>query len=210
MITLVMRAGSDVNTQQVIELVQRTIGFAVQDATEKKVKGGEIRAAMLRQERINTHGVVLRALGGLGQNALRPQLALMETFPDKWEAKLEAIREVDWRKSVGNKVNPEWENACFYGIGRNDLERAGIAELAKEALKMGWITKEDFEAIERAREYRNPVTHFRRPGHDRRIETRAFTHGFLPYEIIENDARHVIQTVFHLLLKIVPLMTNRE
>ena len=29
-----MRAGSDVNTQQVIELVQRTIGFAVQDATE--------------------------------------------------------------------------------------------------------------------------------------------------------------------------------
>ena len=34
MITLVMRAGSDVNTQQVIELVQRTIGFAVQDATE--------------------------------------------------------------------------------------------------------------------------------------------------------------------------------
>src|SRR5258707_15345557 len=34
MITLVMRAGCDVNTQQVIELVQRTIGFAVQDATE--------------------------------------------------------------------------------------------------------------------------------------------------------------------------------
>jgi len=29
-----MRAGSGVNTQQVIELVQRTIGFAVQDATE--------------------------------------------------------------------------------------------------------------------------------------------------------------------------------
>ena len=34
MITLVMRAGSDVNTQQVIELVQRTIGFGVQDGTE--------------------------------------------------------------------------------------------------------------------------------------------------------------------------------
>jgi hypothetical protein len=34
MITLVMRAGSDVNTQQVIELVQRTIRFSVQDATE--------------------------------------------------------------------------------------------------------------------------------------------------------------------------------
>ena len=94
--------------------------------------------------------------------------------------------------------------AAFYGIGRNDLERAGIAELAEEALKMEWITKEDFEAIERIRVYRNPVTHFRRPGHDSRIETRAFMHGFLPYEIIEKDARHVIQTVFHLLLKIVP------
>src|SRR5271165_2225950 len=49
--------------------------------------------------------------------------------------------------------------AAFYGIGRNDLERAGIAELAEEALKMEWITKEDFEAIERIRVYRNPVTH---------------------------------------------------
>jgi hypothetical protein len=63
----------------------------------EKVKNGGVKAPALRQEKINTHGVVLRALGGLGK-------ALMEAYPDAWEAKLEALREIDWRKSVGNKV----------------------------------------------------------------------------------------------------------
>src|SRR5207253_4045773 len=33
----------------------------------QKVKSGDMKAPQLRQEKINTHGVVLRALGGLGK-----------------------------------------------------------------------------------------------------------------------------------------------
>lgn len=99
---------------------------------------------------------------------------------------------------------------AFYGMGRNDLHRAGAAELATEALKQGWITQADCEAIERARRFRNPVTHFRRPDHDERVEARAFYERALPYDIIESDARHVMETLFRLIVKIVPWATEKE
>jgi DNA sulfur modification protein DndB len=96
----------------------------------EKVKRGETRAAMLRQEKIDTHSVVMRALGGLGK-------ALMEAFPDKWESKLEVLREVDWRKSVGNKVNPEWENACINAGSVLSNRQARVATLAVLKHKIG-------------------------------------------------------------------------
>lgn len=89
-----------------------------------KVKDGAMEAPMLRQEKINTHGVVLRALGGLGH-------ALMERHPDNWEKKLQALRNVDWRKSVGNKVNPEWENVCITAGSVLSNRQARVATLAK-------------------------------------------------------------------------------
>src|ERR1051326_8153291 len=94
---------------------------------------------------------------------------------------------------------------AFYGAGRNDLQKAGIAELSKEALQSGWLSEDDYEAIEKIRRYRNPITHFRPPGHDDRVEARAFySQTANTYEIIEQDARKVMETVFRLLLKIVP------
>ena len=99
----------------------------------------------------------------------------------------------------------EWSLAgAFYAAGRIDLERAGITSLSKEALNCGWLSQADYDAIEQVREYRNPITHFRPPGHDERVEARAFHESIETYEVIERDARKVMQTVCHLLLKIVP------
>ena len=98
---------------------------------------------------------------------------------------------------------------AFYAAGRNDLERAGIATLSKEALGCGWLSRADYEAIEQVRDYRNPITHFRPPGHADRVEARAFYQGAGAYDVIECDARKMMQTVFHLLLKVVP-WTARE
>jgi hypothetical protein len=94
---------------------------------------------------------------------------------------------------------------AFYGAGRSDLEKAGIATLSKEALACGWLSQSDYEAIDQARQYRNPITHFRPPDHDERVEARAFYSGAShAYEIIEQDAHKVMKTVFRLLLKVVP------
>ena len=98
---------------------------------------------------------------------------------------------------------------AFYGAGRNDLQRAGIAELAKEALACGWLTRADYDTLERVRTLRNPVTHFRPPGDAERIKTRAFYQRTHNYEVIETDAREVMQALFHLFTKIVPFAYSK-
>jgi DNA sulfur modification protein DndB len=72
----------------------------------RKVKDGELKAPQLRQEKINTHAVVTRALGGLGS-------ALIEAHPTDWKTKLAALKTIDWRKAVGTRVNPLWDNVCI-------------------------------------------------------------------------------------------------
>ncbi|MEX2029665.1 MAG: DNA sulfur modification protein DndB [Anaerolineales bacterium] len=72
----------------------------------RKVKDGDLKAPELRQERINTHAVVMRALGGAGR-------ALMEEYPSDWQGRLKVLGTLDWRKSVGSKVNPLWDNVCI-------------------------------------------------------------------------------------------------
>ncbi len=94
--------------------------------------------------------------------------------------------------------------ALFYRAGRNDLERATISTLLQEARNNGWVTQAEFDKLQRAREVRNPVTHFRRPLHDETVEYRAVTQDELPYTIVEEDARYVMETVLHLLGKNVP------
>jgi hypothetical protein len=91
--------------------------------------------------------------------------------------------------------------AIFYASGRNDLQRASISRLLQEAVEEGWLTPVEFENLDHAREIRNRITHFRPPLHDHTIEYRAMTENEMPYALIENDARHVMEAVFHLLGK---------
>jgi DNA sulfur modification protein DndB len=72
----------------------------------KLVAEGKRQASAVRQEKISTHAVVMRALGGVGRLAF-------ENCPDNWREQLERLREVDWRKSVGSKVNPMWDGVCI-------------------------------------------------------------------------------------------------
>ena len=89
----------------------------------------------------------------------------------------------------------------FFASGRNDLKRAGFSTLLKEALDYNWITQEEFDNLDHARKVRNPVTHFREPGHDETVEYRAVIESKLPYKIIEEDAQHVMVTALNLLGK---------
>jgi hypothetical protein len=100
--------------------------------------------------------------------------------------------------------------ALFYEIGRSDLEKDGIAKLAKEALKTGWLSQEEYSWLEEIRDIRNPIVHFRHLGIQpdeqvkpnwwkSRIESRAIVQNQLPYELLEDDAKKAIKTVLHLL-----------
>lgn len=90
----------------------------------RKVKEGELKAAELRQEKINTHAVVMRALGGVGR-------ALIDAYPQDWQKRLDALRQVDWRKSVGAKVNPLWDNVCISAGSVVSNRQARVQTLAR-------------------------------------------------------------------------------
>lgn len=71
-----------------------------------RVARGEAPAPSIRQERISTHAVVMRALGGVGR-------LLLTKHGGDWKQRLLKLGEVDWRKSVGTKVNPLWDGVCI-------------------------------------------------------------------------------------------------
>jgi len=72
----------------------------------EKVANGQLQAPAVRQERISTHAVVMRALGGVGHILLRD-------YPNEWKGRASKLSNVDWRKSVGSKVNPFWDGVCI-------------------------------------------------------------------------------------------------
>ena len=48
-----------------------------------------------------------------------------------------ALKEVDWRKSVGSRVNPEWENVCITAGSVLSNRQARVATLAVLKGKVG-------------------------------------------------------------------------
>jgi hypothetical protein len=89
--------------------------------------------------------------------------------------------------------------SLFYGAGRNDLERANLAALLTEAVNSGWLSHEEYAKLDNSRNIRNSVAHFRPPLHPERIEYRAFIETEShPYQILESDARDLMEVVFSL------------
>jgi DNA sulfur modification protein DndB len=94
----------------------------------QRVKNGELSASELRQEKINTHAVVLRALGGVGRT-------LLEKYPEGWQGKLKVLEKVDWRKSVGSSANPLWDDVCITAgsvVSNRQARAATLAILLRE------------------------------------------------------------------------------
>ena len=94
----------------------------------QKVKNGELSASELRQEKINTHAVVLRALGGIGRT-------LLAKYPEDWQGKLKLLEKIDWRKSIGGSANPLWDDVCITAgsvVSNRQARAATLAVLLRE------------------------------------------------------------------------------
>ena len=61
----------------------------------KGVRFGNLSGAEVRRDYINTHVVILQALGIAGRD-------LMEKYPDNWKKKLKKLKDIDWQKR--NKI----------------------------------------------------------------------------------------------------------
>jgi DNA sulfur modification protein DndB len=87
------------------------------------VQQGKISAGEVRQDFINTHGVVLQALGRAGS-------ALLADYPNSWKPKLKLLKELDWRRSNLQL----WEGRAMIG-GRVSKAQHNIL-LTSNAIKM--------------------------------------------------------------------------
>ncbi len=68
-----------------------------------RVDSGELKPVELRQEYINSHAVVLWALGSMGRT-------LLSAHPDNWAEKLTGLKDIDWRRT-----NAEWQGVAMSG-----------------------------------------------------------------------------------------------
>ncbi len=91
--------------------------------------------------------------------------------------------------------------AQFYAAGRDEFERASIKEILEEARKALWISDAEFELFDKIRKLRNPVAHFRSPGHPEGLVGRSFKDGVSEAQIMESDAKLAISAIFHIILK---------
>lgn len=70
----------------------------------QRVRLGELSAGEVRMDYIHTHGVVLQALGRVGN-------ALVSKHPQAWPKKLAVLRRIDWRRNNG----AQWEGRALSG-----------------------------------------------------------------------------------------------
>ena len=81
----------------------------------QRVRLGELSAGEVRMDYIHTHGVVLQALGRVGN-------ALVCKCPQQWPKKLAALERIDWRRTN----SAQWEGRALSG-GR--VSKAGQSVL---------------------------------------------------------------------------------
>jgi DNA sulfur modification protein DndB len=79
-------------------------GVTAQMPDWQAVQDGRMTSGEVREGYIHTHGVVLHALGVVG-NAI-----LLENKPVNWEKRLAPLRQVDWRRT-----SPGWEGRATLG-----------------------------------------------------------------------------------------------
>ena len=89
--------------------------------------------------------------------------------------------------------------AHFFAFGDDEAKKSNVSSLFLKALDEGWITQAEFDNLDHARKVRNPITHFREYTKPDRIEMRSMEQNDDPHIILESDAYHVMETIFHLM-----------
>ena len=90
----------------------------------------------------------------------------------------------------------------FYAAGRDDLQRASLSKLLKEAFNSNWLSKQEYDLIHKVRKLRNPVAHFRPIMDDEGVVRRMLDSNMSQEEIMESDAKVAIVAMFHSLERV--------
>ena len=101
----------------------------------KGVRVGNLSGSEVRRDYINTHVVILQALGIAGRD-------LMEKYPDNWKKKLKKLKDIDWQKR--NKI---WDRRVIVNgrVVKNNKSIMLASNVIKKALGVSLNAKEKAE-----------------------------------------------------------------
>ena len=101
----------------------------------KGVRIGNLSGSEVRRDYINTHVVILQALGIAGRD-------LIEKYPDSWKKKLKKLKNIDWQKR--NKI---WDQRVIVNgrVIKNNKSIMLASNVIKKALGVSLNTKEKAE-----------------------------------------------------------------
>lgn len=99
----------------------------------QKVKDGDLKPADLRQEFINSHAIVLNAIGAMGQT-------LVSSRPNDWKSDLATLKAIDWRRT-----NKEWQGVAMSGtdVVNRRQNRMDTASFLKTKMGLPLTAQED-------------------------------------------------------------------
>jgi len=92
----------------------------------RSVRAGDMTAGEFRQQYLHAHGVVLHAIGRVGNT-------LLHHHESNWRSKLKGLRKVDWRRSL-----PDWEGRATVGgnVSKNFQNVILTTNLIKDHLRV--------------------------------------------------------------------------
>ena len=101
----------------------------------KGVRIGNLSGSEVRRDYINTHVVILQALGIAGRD-------LIEKYPDSWKKKLKKLKNIDWQKR--NKI---WDQRVIVNgrVIKNNKSIMLASNVIKKALGVSLSAKEKAE-----------------------------------------------------------------
>lgn len=88
---------------------------------------------------------------------------------------------------------------AFVGDKQASLAKSEV--LLKNALARNWLSKEEHHLLDELRKLRNPIVHFRDHLSGSRPEVRADLSARTTGQVLENDAKGIVEAAIHILKK---------
>lgn len=86
-------------------------------------------------------------------------------------------------------------------VGDKSGALAKSEAILKNALERGWLRKEEHELLDELRKLRNPIIHFRDHLSETRPEVRAALGARTTEQVLEEDAKRILEATIHVLQK---------
>lgn len=86
-------------------------------------------------------------------------------------------------------------------VSEKNAAKGTSEQLIDAALAKGWVTTEEKKLLNNLRALRNPIVHFKEPLAQNRPEIRALMEAKTASQLLEHDAKNILEAMIHVLNK---------